>query len=136
MAAGLSLARKSFEKPRGGFGRAPAGLLESHGRSESSGRYFGELLESILRARQNLMTVCAYVFHSFGAIWRSELTFSYVLGPSNALAARLCCQIAQGPVELDPRSVVFYRFLALGGEPLRRGYKDLIPDTVYLLLDT
>ena len=49
----------------------------------------------------------SYVFHYFWAIGRSELTFSDDLGLSDALARRLCCQIAQRPVKVDPRSVVF-----------------------------
>ena len=68
VAAGLSLARKIFEKPPGGLERAPACLLESHGRflrwsrralagarmaHESPGRDFGELPESIPRAPQS-----------------------------------------------------------------------------------
>ena len=67
--AGLSLARKIFEKPPGGLERAPACLLESHGRflrwsrralagarmaHESPGRDFGELPESFLRASREL----------------------------------------------------------------------------------
>ena len=42
--------------------------------------------------------ILAYVFQSFEAIGRSELTFSNVFGPSDALALRLCSEIVQGQV--------------------------------------
>ena len=38
--------------------------------------------------------VRAYVFQCFGGIVRSELTFSNDLGPADALALRLCSEIA------------------------------------------
>ena len=40
--------------------------------------------------------------------------------PSDALAAHLCSEIAQGPVKLDPHLVVFHQFLP-AGEPLKEG---------------
>ena len=41
--------------------------------------------------------------------------FSNVLGPSDALAAHLCSEIAQGRVKCDPPLVVFQWVLACGG---------------------
>ena len=41
-------------------------------------------------------------FLMFWAIGRSELTFSNVLGPSDALALRLCSEIVQGRVRATP----------------------------------
>ena len=67
----------------------------------------------------------AYVFQCFWAIGRSELTFSNVLGPSDALALRLCSEIAQGQVKLDPHPRQFYCFWALCGNHLKEGYRYL-----------
>ena len=64
-------------------------------------------------------------FPVFGRQRRSELTFSHALGPSDALAGRLCSEIVQGRVWGEPLLMVFYGFLALGGEPERRGYRHL-----------
>ena len=54
-------------------------------------------------------------FDCFWAIGRSELTFSEDSGPSDALARRLCCEIVQRPVKLDPKFRVFQGFRAQGG---------------------
>ena len=69
-------------------------------------------------------------------IGRSELTFSNTFGPSDALALRLCSEIVQGRVRIDPPLMVFGGVLALGREPLRRVTGTFIADTVYLLIDT
>ena len=60
---------------------------------------------------------------------RSELTFSSVLGPSDALALRLCSEIAQGHGKGDPHLMVFPGVFAEGGEPTRRGTVGLTADT-------
>ena len=58
-----------------------------------------------------------------------ELMFSDVLGPSDALAVRLCSEIVHGQVRIHPPGRLFYRVFALGGEPARRGTGGLTADT-------
>ena len=51
----------------------------------------------------------------FPTIGRSELTFSNVLGPSDALALRLCSQIVQGRVRIHPPPGNFMEFELVAG---------------------
>ena len=60
---------------------------------------------------------------------RSELTFSYDFGPSDALDRRLRSEIVPEQVRSHPPPAVFCGFWALGGEPARRGTGGLTADT-------
>ena len=80
--------------------------------------------------------ILAYVFLHFWAIGRSELTFSNIFGPSDALAAHLCSEIVQGRVRIHPLPWYFEGFGPWAGN-LKGGVTGtFIADTVYLLLDT
>ena len=65
--------------------------------------------------------IWTYVFQCLGCTCSYELTFSNVLGPSDALALRLCSEIVHGQVRNHPLGWVSCRFLALGREPLEGG---------------
>ena len=55
------------------------------------------------------------MYHYLEAVGRSELTFSHVLGPSDALALRPCSEIAQGQVKNNPPLWLKGGFWAQGG---------------------
>ena len=85
----------------------------------------------------------AQIAHGFlcPSIGRSELTFSNVLGPSDALALRLCSEIVQGRVRFDLLRMVKGGVLGPGRGTFEEGYKDLycwysMLVTWYLTLDT
>ena len=60
-------------------------------------------------------------FAVFFAIGRSELTFFEDSGPSDALAARLCCQNVKRRVRVDPPLRVFWGVLGHGWGTCKEG---------------
>ena len=59
--------------------------------------------------------IWTYVFQCLGCTCSYEPTFSNVLGPSDALALRLCSEIAQGKFRLSHSDGFFVAFLPWGG---------------------
>ena len=104
-------------EPQEGLWRALGGLLDGSGRAQAGARMAHEA-----HGR------CRAAYGQFGltfsnVCWRIcpfGLTFSNVFGPSDVLAARLCCQIVQGQVRGHPPLVVFWGVSGPGREPLRR----------------
>ena len=95
--AGSSLVRRRFVSPRQDF-REP---WEVSGMSPGGHEQVpGWLMMAMGGVGQPASDLSLRV-PLFGAIGRSELTFSDESGPSDALAGRLCSEIVQGRVKVD-----------------------------------